>query len=97
MTPEQVQYIRDRLADWERVPAELRAVLDLGAPHPMKWATEDVATAGRHLRVLVDACEASLCRPEGDADHAWAVTFLASLALIWSDRPDYPKADHDRH
>lgn len=91
MQPEQVQYIRDRLADWAAVP-------DTGKPLVIRneervlFSSHDLARTARHLLVLVDACEASLSRREGDADRAWAVTFLGSLALIWSDRPDYPKA-----
>lgn len=93
MTPQQVQYIRDRLADWEAVPAMARAAIDRPKDDGrwVMWSTDDVAVAGRHLRVLVDAAESVLGRPEGDPDRAWAVAFLASLLLIWSDRPDYPK------
>lgn len=95
MQTEQVQYIRDRLTDWESIPEEMRLVIDRDdrGIHPaLSWSTDDVAKAGRHLQVLVDTCEASLTRPEGDPDRAWAVTILSGLLLIWADRPDYPKA-----
>jgi hypothetical protein len=108
MTPEQVQYIRDRLADWEAVPDAIGDYVPMigGVPQPVPikistldgrelWSTEDLTRTARHLRILVDACEASLSRPEGSADYGWAITILGSLALIWSDRPDYPKASSD--
>lgn len=104
MTPEQVQYIRDRLADWEDAPAALAAFIALSGGAPASrgaittaagralWTTDELVRTARHLRILVDTCEAALSRPEGSADYGWAITFLGSLALIWSDRPDYPKA-----
>lgn len=122
MNPAQVQYIRDRLADWEAVPEACRhtdspgrpmggVALFGGAPQRVPaiqvstadgrelWSTDELVLIARHLGVLVDACEASLTKPPGDPDRAWAVAFLGSLALIWSGRPDYPKAchDNDRH
>lgn len=105
MQPEQVQYIRDRLADWAAVPEACKPTVIMSGGDPELtmirvsafdgrelWNSDDLVRTARHLLVLVDACEACLRRPEGDADRAWAVTFLGSLALIWSDRPDYPKA-----
>lgn len=109
MTPEQVQYIRDRLADWEAVPAARPAPwlsfggqetpsLTVTTPEGRElWSTDDLVRTARHLRVLVDTCAAAYTREPGHPDRAWADTILAGLLLIWSDRPDYPKADHDRH
>lgn len=108
MNPAQVQYIRDRLADWEAVPDAIGAAVPLlgGVPQPVPirictpdgrelWSTDDLTRTARHLRVLVDACAAAYTREPGHPDRAWADSILTSLALIWSDRPDYPKASTD--
>jgi hypothetical protein len=105
MQPEQVQYIRDRLTDWEAVPkACMPTIRAFGGDPQMStiqvtepsgrrlWSSDELVRTARHLQVLVDTCEASLSRPEGDPDRAWAVTVLSGLLLIWADQPDYPKA-----
>lgn len=110
MTPAQVQYIRDRLADWEAVPKACEPTVGLFGGDPQLpaihvfdpsgrelWTSDDLVRTARHLRVLVDTCAAAYTREPGHPDWAWADAVLCSLALIWSDRPDYPKADarHD--
>jgi hypothetical protein len=93
VTPAQVQYIRDRLADWASVPA-VTSKLEIRQPGTDRilWTSDHLAHSSRMLSTMVDACESVLGRPEGSADRAWASTFLASLALVWVDEPDWPKA-----
>lgn len=93
MTPEQVQYIRDRLADWASVlPLHQHVQIQNPSTGRVLWTADELAHSSRMLSTMVDACESVLGRPEGSPDRAWASTFLASLALVWVDEPDWPRS-----